>query len=691
MTAAGQDLRCTSELEISRRLKLVAMWAMGFGERIHFEWVWNGNAVRIVQAQLADSSSGIEPSKIIPAHLPALDVCGLKSFRLASEQDYESYRKLRNAKMYTEIGFAMPNFYVLDCPRDIKSILSGKLPLDVRSDLTELTKRDLILRTDGRDIPKDKREMLPRSDELRSPESAANWLVNDFALKIEQGKLAQGELCVLAHHFIPSVASAWARAEPGNRIVRIESLWGIPEGLYWYSHDTFEVDTIAVDISAKVHHKRKYKVRERLRYKGSFIGPDDHGIWIPYQTKQPFDWKSSIRRREWLTEIAHTTRIVSEREGFPVSLMWFLDNHPESTTHEVLPWFHDQSDLTGPIKAAPRKKFRSTKDSVITTTEDWSQLKEDIKNGKRIERVIVEPADAELIRNRKFAEELGKLAATNRFVVELAGGILSHVFYILRKEGAQVECKDLYGDEEDIVEYDKLVRDKIPSLIEARGEHVRTIKLEGQALITALLEKLVEEAFEAKDARDIEELVGEIADIQEVIRGLAKALEVSLDEIALAQEQKQQKRGGFDSGTMLIRTATPHSIQKPSEDPDNPPLILNFMNFHDVVISDPLAIPTKPAYRRPDLRQLSQQIEKLFTFETELNKVGNRRFDEPLKQTLNFSLPIGSEVLNVTLSIELVRSGSSLRGVIRLRPGALQLPISYAPAETQLTLEFPEE
>ena len=172
--------------------------------------------------------------------------------------------------------------------------------------------------------------------------------------------------------------------------------------------------------------------------------------------------------------------------------------------------------------------------------------------GRRIERVTVEPLDAELIRNPEFAQELGKLAAGKKFVVELSGGILSHVFYILRREGAQVECRDLYGDEEDVVEYDKLVRDRIPALIEARGEYVQTIRLDGQALISSLQQKLVEEAYEAKDARSIVDLVGELADIQEVIAALTKATEVPAEEIKAAQEQKRRKRGGFDRGTMLI-------------------------------------------------------------------------------------------------------------------------------------------
>ena len=115
------------------------------------------------------------------------------------------------------------------------------------------------------------------------------WLLNDFKSKIEQSRLNDERLCLLAHHFVPSVASAWAGAKPGNRIVRIESLWGIPEGLYWHSHDTFEVDTLDVNISDEVNKKPPYKIQDRLRYKGTFIAPDVEGNWIPQQTMQPFD------------------------------------------------------------------------------------------------------------------------------------------------------------------------------------------------------------------------------------------------------------------------------------------------------------------------------------------------------------------------------------------------------------------
>src|SRR6185312_8644578 len=97
-------------------------------------------------------------------------------------------------------------------------------------------------------------------------------------------------------------------------------------------------------------------------------------------------------------------------------------------------------------------------------------------------------------------------------------------------------CADLVGAQADIFEYDKLVRDKIPDLIKRRGEHVDVITLRGEALERALLQKLVEEVFEAQDSKSGEELIGEIADVEEVIRGVCLALDLDKTEIELARK-----------------------------------------------------------------------------------------------------------------------------------------------------------
>lgn len=679
------DLTCNSEPEISLRLRHVAMWATSLPWRIHFEWVWDGRSIRIVQADRADPPEGVDPLSLLPKTIPIITLSSLGAFRAANNSDFEKYRKLKSAKLYVELGYKMPLFYVLDNPEVVKIILSGDIPRCLASDLVELTRRPLIVRTDGLNIPCEKEQMLPRSDELRSLEQAKNWLLTDFTTTIEQNALEACDLCLIAHHFIPSVASAWARGEPGGRIVRVESLWGIPEGLYWYSHDTFEVDTRDVVAFRRLAHAAKYQARSHLRYKGSFIAPDTNGRWIPQHPVAPFDWKKSISKTSWLFEIAESTRLIAEHDAQAVSVMWFVDNHPTATEHKVLPWLHEKSEFTNRPKAAPRRKRENQSEFIIRTIEDWHSLQSQLKTGTRIERIVVDPTDVALIRNRLFAEKLGAVAVASGSVVELSGGILSHVYYTLQRSGAQVECVDLYGAVEDIVEFNKVVRDKIPAIIESRGERVETVRLTGNALVAALRRKLVEEAFEALDAKSGGDLVSELADLQEVIKALCQALQVSPTQVEAERKEKQRIRGAFNKGLMLTKTGVPHSIQQQSSVSDVPPLALTAEPALEEPILHAQNLPTKSVYRRPDLRHIEYQLEKLFTFATEVNRIGD------VKESLNFSIPIDNGLeQNFTLTVELRRSGSAIRGVVRLRRNASQLTIDFEPQHTQLEIEFPE-
>jgi predicted house-cleaning noncanonical NTP pyrophosphatase (MazG superfamily) len=666
------DLSCSSEVQVSFCLKRVAIWGTQLARRTLFEWVWDGRIVRIVQADEAEPHSGVDPRSLVPAHIPAARVSSLKVFRLACEQDYDRLTKLQNARLYKQIGYDMPAFYVVDDKTAISDILAGQITPELDTDLAELTARPLVIRTDGTGIPYDRREMLPRSEDLRSAAQARDWLLGPFRKDITRNQLVDCDLSLIAHHFIPSVASAWARAEPGNRIVRIESLWGVPEGLYWHAHDTFEVDTQKASLDfGELVESVGYKCRRRLRYKGTFIAPDDNGRWVAHQPRPPFDWGGSISKTRWLWEVARTTRHVAEVEKYPVSLMWFIDNHPEATRQQVLPWFHTKSEIVGPPRAAPRRKLTTARDFNVKGVDDWQRLKQFLESGNHIERVVVEPTDPELIRNSEFARELAALAAAEQFVVELSGGVLSHAYYILQRSGARVECADLFGADEEVIEYNKVVRDKVPDLIRERGERVQTVRLEGDALVAALRQKLVEEAFEALDAPGVE-LLGELADLEEVIRALSGILNVDEHHIGSERTEKRRRRGGFDKGFMLIKTVTPHSIRKPDSTSADPLLELRLEPESETVISDEAELPSKALYRRPDLRQFEQHIEKLFTFETEASKLGS------VKATVSFSLPLGNgRDQDFSLTVELQRMRSSLRGVVRLRPALAQLPLEF--------------
>jgi len=53
------------------------------------------------------------------------------------------------------------------------------------------------------------------------------------------------------------------------------------------------------------------------------------------------------------------------------------------------------------------------RDFKLQSISDWEKLKEQPAAGKRVERVVVEPTDCDLIRNPDFARELANFASSN--------------------------------------------------------------------------------------------------------------------------------------------------------------------------------------------------------------------------------------------------------------------------------------
>lgn len=102
-----------------------------------------------------------------------------------------------------------------------------------------------------------------------------------------------------------------------------------------------------------------------------------------------------------------------------------------------------------------------------------------------------------------------------------------------------------------MVEYNKLVRDKIPEIIVNNGDvpHYYVIEDDGDYL-KALLDKDVEEGLELAKDPSIEEL----ADKLEVLYAIARARGYTPDQIEYARLAKMEERGGFDQRIFLERT-----------------------------------------------------------------------------------------------------------------------------------------
>ncbi|WP_328589254.1 nucleoside triphosphate pyrophosphohydrolase [Litchfieldia alkalitelluris] len=104
--------------------------------------------------------------------------------------------------------------------------------------------------------------------------------------------------------------------------------------------------------------------------------------------------------------------------------------------------------------------------------------------------------------------------------------------------------------------YNKLVRDKIPSIIKDSGRRCNVERLNEKEYKSRLKEKLEEEVQEYLDATDQGESLGELADILEVIHALAETHGTSIREVERIRLQKAEERGGFNERILLINTDT---------------------------------------------------------------------------------------------------------------------------------------
>ena len=95
--------------------------------------------------------------------------------------------------------------------------------------------------------------------------------------------------------------------------------------------------------------------------------------------------------------------------------------------------------------------------------------------------------------------------------------------------------------------YHKLVRDRIPEIIEASGKLCVTETLSDKDYLKMVDAKLDEELSEYHQDQNIEEL----ADLMEVIRAAAVARGYTLDDLERVRAEKAAKRGAFEKKILL--------------------------------------------------------------------------------------------------------------------------------------------
>ena len=95
--------------------------------------------------------------------------------------------------------------------------------------------------------------------------------------------------------------------------------------------------------------------------------------------------------------------------------------------------------------------------------------------------------------------------------------------------------------------YNKLVRDKIPEIIEADGKRCNIHVLQQEEYLNALEAKLNEEVAEYQEDKNLEEM----ADILEVLQAICIARGYTLKELEDLRAKKAAERGGFEQRIFL--------------------------------------------------------------------------------------------------------------------------------------------
>lgn len=102
--------------------------------------------------------------------------------------------------------------------------------------------------------------------------------------------------------------------------------------------------------------------------------------------------------------------------------------------------------------------------------------------------------------------------------------------------------------------YHKLVRDRIPEIIQGTGKIAICEKITDKGeYLDRLLTKLSEEMEEFRISHEPEEL----ADLLEVIHSLAALVDCSPEQLEELRRQKQKERGGFQERILLVQVDDP--------------------------------------------------------------------------------------------------------------------------------------
>jgi predicted house-cleaning noncanonical NTP pyrophosphatase (MazG superfamily) len=507
--------------------------------RTHLEWGATVDDLWLFQLDFEEDQpeKGVDPTAFLrdgdfrpPGELPMGS-----PFQVASLTGQAGWRKIDKAADFSADRAGYPTLIHITGDKFLKSFADG---YDFARDLEGFAHGRVVCRTDCKASGVSSLN-LPRTHTVGFVEAVSfiTKTISDFGA----AGVSAENLCFILHKFIPSVTAAWAVARKDSQIVRVDSLWGLPDGLQYLPHDSYEYDV-----------RRKQQSSERLRYKHAFLQEAPTGLWeVVRVARRATRWRSLPTPD--LAEVALRTHEIAHRLGRDIQIMWFCQVPEETGLQRNIPWFS-----MAPAEHSPKERSVSPakKRFVIRSMSDLEKAAALNKAGYLLQ---LDPDDPELFRSQAFLDKVIAVAKDRDFPVGLTGSILGHAFYVIEKAGVPVIAlnEPTRSRTRQRRVFRKLVRDDIPNKITEGGETVTLAEIAKEEARAALVGKLLEESYELLAADTPQDVTAELADLLEVVRSLANITGVDWSDVQEAANQKRVSRGGFERNVVLLETAWP--------------------------------------------------------------------------------------------------------------------------------------
>lgn len=530
---------CRTKTELIKTLKEITK--LKFNCRIHIEWVWDGTRIWIVQVDFQSIINNNNEPGAIWRQKGKITKSEKKDFTILKKIDDSetSWKKADCVKTFKGVGLPIGEVYLLDGEKNLDEIYNNKINKSLDEDLSWLLSSPIVIRID---INKKEKHnlLLPRTETLFKKSDVITFLKSNIQELLKQ-EVGLNEVCFLLHRFIISKSCALAYSKPGIPRTRVDSTWGIVDGLYYHPHDSFE------------YNSSNKRIKERIRCKTEYLDVDENGNWVSNKCNEKYDWRNSLTKREIAMISSYNEKLASYLE-VPVTVMYFVGVFKNTGYPEILPWYYTTEEIPESSEKFSEIIF-SEKKIVILRQEDFNRFKVDFIENKFKNKITLQlKILPDLLRDRDFLEEIGSFSFEHHIPIEIEGSILSHPYYILKKQKAIVKAKDAFDPSYQKQEFYKLVRDKIPVIINSKGEFAKTLRITSAQTLELIKQKLIEEAFECFWESKSDNIIEELADIYELLRGASKIFEIDIDEIEKIADIKREKRGGFDESIFLIET-----------------------------------------------------------------------------------------------------------------------------------------